>query len=81
MSFLNSISVYPNPANESFVINTNKLDDVFLTITNTLGQQIIANKKLEKSMSIIQTNNLKPGVYFLSFTLFNEQKTIRLIVK
>lgn len=72
----NSISIYPNPSNESSTIfyHLNEKMDIKIEIIDVLGkkvQEITNNNQGQGDYSIIvskQDLNLKNGVYFIRFT-------------
>ncbi|MBK8368584.1 MAG: T9SS type A sorting domain-containing protein [Bacteroidetes bacterium] len=61
----NTLSIYPNPANEVIHVNTStSLTNESYNIVNTLGQTIL-NGKLENEHSTIDVQTLESGIYFL----------------
>ena len=61
----NTLSIYPNPANDIIHVNTStSLTNESYSIVNTLGQTIL-NGKLENEHSTIDVQTLESGIYFL----------------
>jgi hypothetical protein len=67
-----SISIYPNPSNGIFNIESTK-DLEQIEVFNALGQRIYFNTQMDKSQAKIDLSNFGKGVYF--FHLLNEGKT------
>lgn len=71
-----TFSIYPNPATESIIINSNLVGKNF-SIISTLGELVIGGKITNENFKI-QINNLSAGLYLLSL---DEQKKTFEIVK
>jgi hypothetical protein len=80
-SFENSsaLSIYPNPTNGIFKINSN-FDGDFI-IVNQLGQTVKTFKVNSNVEKIINVYNLSDGIYFIKSINVNQIKTQRIIVK
>lgn len=64
----NHILIYPNPTNSSFIVDLGKVyKDIKISITNTLGQQII-NKEYSNTKNININLSSDSGVYFMTIT-------------
>ncbi|MFN5182301.1 MAG: T9SS type A sorting domain-containing protein [Bacteroidota bacterium] len=63
------IRVYPNPATSYFTLETQTSEELKLSIFNSLGQEVLRNKKY-KSGNLIQLTGISEGVYW--FELRNE---------
>ncbi len=62
------ILVYPNPTNSSFNVDLGKVyQDITISITNTLGQQIM-NKEYSNTKNINIDLSNDSGVYFITIT-------------
>jgi len=61
-----SINMYPNPANESICVRSDKQDIDHIVIYSVLGNQI---KNIQSDFSNIIIQDLKPGMYFLRIKL------------
>jgi len=75
--FANKFTVYPNPSNESNVLNirtTEQVDKV--EIFNTLGQRVLSETNNTKQLDI---QNIDTGVYFLKIKTDSGSITKRLI--
>jgi hypothetical protein len=68
----------PNPANDNFAISTNKIID-YIQITDALGKEVLEIKNYA-SNSIINTNNLSSGLYFVKINAVNGSTYKRLII-
>jgi hypothetical protein len=60
-----SISIYPNPATDEFVIEGDQLENATLTIANMLGQQFPIQQKIERRKIITTTSHLPRGTYIV----------------
>lgn len=58
------ISIYPNPNNGSFIIETSSFENTIVEIYNNLGQ-LILNNKLSKNLNIIDMTKFLKGMYFV----------------
>ncbi|TAK50500.1 MAG: T9SS type A sorting domain-containing protein, partial [Saprospiraceae bacterium] len=78
-----SFTIYPNPANGYTVVQLDKkLENASsLTLTNTLGVQVLAEKLLEGTEVVpLDTANLPAGTYFLTLqTITGKQSRIFVI--
>ncbi|MCE9539934.1 MAG: Ig-like domain-containing protein [Bacteroidetes bacterium] len=75
---INNFSIYPNPSQGNFTINSNLPDvqKIEITITNTIGQ--IIDKKIYKYNShlIVDLSAKKKGIYFIEIKT-NDQSLFR----
>jgi hypothetical protein len=71
----NSITVYPNPTKNIFVINSNQLQNTTAVIINTTGQ-IVQNLSITQSNTMVNATNYASGIYWLKFA---SGETIKLI--
>jgi hypothetical protein len=66
-SFVNSgsqINIYPNPANNHFIIETNSTEMILVDLFDINGKRLFSKNFIGKTY--IETNNLDNGVYTLS---------------
>ena len=75
---VNHIGLYPNPANESVMIQSNVSERV--EVINMLGQVVYA-VATSGTTTIINTTEFEPGMYFVSVIANGIQTTERLIVE
>jgi hypothetical protein len=77
-----SFTIFPNPSNEFFTIQTDFVEkdlDVFLI--NELGQIVKTSKILQGStLSIIETNTVYNGLYFIKISNGKESKSYKVII-
>ncbi len=76
------IFLFPNPAKETINIKTSNcvLPNSY-SISNSLGQ-VICKKEVSTAVDLtINTSSLSDGVYFITITKKNEEKTLRFIKK
>lgn len=59
-----SVSVVPNPASESFTVNTSSLDNATVKIMDVLGNVVLKETVLVESKKI-DVSNFKNGIYFV----------------
>jgi len=85
--FENSISLYPNPANNEARIQFSLVEnaDISISIYDTLGKLILKSESnvinQGNSEIAINTQNLNNGLYFLKVTSGNNEANLKLIVK
>jgi hypothetical protein len=79
-------TVEPNPFNKNFKVTllSNENEEVGVKLTSVSGQLILEDKlKMNAGeaadFSFEDKNNLRPGMYFLSFTQKNQSQTVRLV--
>ncbi|MCB8964280.1 MAG: S8 family serine peptidase [Bacteroidales bacterium] len=77
---LSSITIYPNPfTNNVNIKNTQNVTEV--TISDIIGHTLIRQKNNGNAIIAIETNSLKPGIYFATIVSDNGKKIVRKIVK
>jgi hypothetical protein len=72
-------SVYPNPARESFSIRGVDAKLFNVSVTDITGRMI--KQMTAKPQETIQTNDLKPGMYFVTVTTGNQTAVKRLVIE
>lgn len=80
-TYLNNITLYPNPAKNVLNISIQgdtTLPDTFV-IYNSLGQTIQSTKVNSVSNLTVNTSALSNGIYFVKINKDNESKTLRFI--
>ena len=77
-----TISIFPNPTNDYFTVQTDFVEkdlDVFLI--NELGQIVKTSKILQGStLSIIETDTVYNGIYFIKISNGKESKSYKVII-
>lgn len=73
-----NFSIYPNPFNNKFTINTNSTEHYNLIITNTLGQ-VILNKKIIEQIIEFDLSTYPSGIYFVTVSEGDNRKVLKLI--
>jgi serine protease AprX len=78
-NFMNSTTIYPNPINNSFSIqtNTNDLSGLSIQIYNILGKKVYGERNLKSKT--IPVSGLNSGIYILKIMNGTQQKTIKLV--
>lgn len=74
----NEIKISPNPFSDFFTIYTDKKINQ-ISLTNALGEEIAFDKTKYDNRMVVNTTDLKNGVYFLTVKTDQETKTHRLI--
>ena len=78
-----NVAVYPNPSQDFIAIQSN-LNDTDLTVElyNELGQMLITDKILQGStLSILETNTLYNGIYFVRVSNGYKSKSYKVIIR
>jgi subtilisin family serine protease len=77
--FMRSTTIYPNPINNSFSIqtNTNDLSGLSIQIYNILGKKVYEERYLKSKT--IYVSGLVSGIYILKIMNETQQKTIKLV--
>jgi hypothetical protein len=76
-----SINMYPNPANQKFVLDGESLMNSNVRILNIVGQNIQEFSQISENKLEIYTQNWQPGVYLVEITKGNLKATKKLIVR
>ncbi len=78
----NDFVVYPVPTNNELTMQFDGIDEFNVTVHNTLGQLIklpVRNEGANKS--ILNTQSLSNGIYFVSIERGNQKETKKIIVR
>jgi len=78
-SSLIQTSVFPNPSNEIFRIETNNI--LVEVIVSDASGKLIKTQKMNRSTELVNMNNYKTGIYFLNLLYENGEKEIIRIIK
>lgn len=70
-------SIYPNPSNGKFMIESEKIIDSY-EISNSLGQVIYSDSKLDQKLVQV-SQKLAPGVYFVKVIMLGDSRAIKTI--
>jgi hypothetical protein len=73
--------MYPNPANEKLTIKFEKITNPTIEIFDLQGKLIQRIKQIKKDRLILNTKNLKDGMYFLKLENNQSRQTKKLIIK
>jgi hypothetical protein len=78
------VNVYPNPNQGKFTVEANiaATEQVRITVTNLLGQEVavISNGALNTHTFQVDLSNQKAGVYMLNVTTSKQSITKRIVV-
>tara|TARA_B110000459_G_scaffold148588_1_gene161938 strand:- start:408 stop:1394 length:987 start_codon:yes stop_codon:yes gene_type:complete len=76
-STLNSVKMYPNPAN-GFVYFSSASNEVLeVAIYDLLGKQVLRSNRVQSQLNI---SSLNPGIYFVNMTIGHYNTTNKLVV-
>ncbi|HOV11400.1 MAG TPA: T9SS type A sorting domain-containing protein [Bacteroidales bacterium] len=76
-----SVTVFPNPFNNSTVIQlSNTLDNAQISIHNIIGQELKTIQNITKDKITINRENLRNGIYFLHLTSNNRTIVIKKLI-
>jgi len=74
-------AVYPVPSSNALVIEMDQIEKYTVGLSNSLGQKMVVDANIDSENKMtINTENLKDGVYLVSFTLDGKTETKRIIV-
>jgi hypothetical protein len=74
------VSIYPNPAVNSFkIIFSKEQKNTLITITDVLGRVVITTKHSGKEVTVSR-NEMKKGIYFVTIKDINENIIIKKII-
>jgi hypothetical protein len=75
-----NLKIFPNPANNYFIVENSKLQILNLEILNLTGK-VIEQYSLRELISKIKTENLRNGIYFVRLNSNNGIVVKKLIIK
>jgi len=76
----NSISIFPNPNNGSFILQNSSNQEGYIRISNLQGQEVFSSKFDSGPIHFISTN-LTPGLYIATVHRKNGISTNRILIK
>lgn len=74
-----NIDVFPNPAKEKITILSSSNTEGVITITDLLGK-IVKEAKINSNQTVINTEDIQSGVYFIKVTLGNNSNTQKIVI-
>ncbi len=77
---ISSLSVYPNPANSSFTIALNNIDNAAVTIYNVLGKSIFQKFNVKESLEIDNNNRFNSGIYLIKVVDKNQKTYFKKLI-
>ena len=79
-SFEDQISIYPNPANNHInITKENDVDDLSISIYNTIGQILYSEEKVNTNSTHIDISNISNGLLFIKIESKNNSFTYKLL--
>jgi hypothetical protein len=77
----NNIKIYPNPANDFLIIENNQFSGSFqINILDILGTKV-CDYTVNSGSNMIDLSNLKSGVYFISYNIYNTIHQDKIIIE
>ncbi len=77
-----SITIYPNPANDFLIINTSSEQNINISIYTLSGQRVyLSESSLINDEKIISLSDFKPGAYIIKLQTQNTTLNKRIIIK
>ena len=76
-STLNSVKMYPNPANGVIYFSSASNEVLEVAIYDLLGKQVLRSNRVQSQLNI---SNLNPGIYFVNMTIGHYNTTNKLVV-
>ena len=80
VSDLNNIIVYPNPANNSFYIQSFITEGASLSIINSIGEEVTNNKYNNLLKEEIDISKITSGIYILKISTRHGIKRVKLLI-
>lgn len=78
--FFNSISFYPNPANNNNIsFETNFYDDIEVKIFNSIGTLAVKNESIGKNNGQLSLANISSGICFVELTS-NRRRSVKKLI-
>lgn len=76
-----NFELYPNPTTNSFIIEGSNIEKSTIQIIDVLGHEFVLPKNsIELNKMEINSNTLKPGIYFVTISNNGSQKVKQLII-
>jgi hypothetical protein len=75
----NNISLYPNPCNGTFILETSNAIDKQFIIYDVLGNEVL-NQTITSDKQIVNLNHAAPGIYYVSLLGDGPMYTGKLVV-
>ena len=77
----NKLTVFPNPTNGEFSVESNLNESVDFEIFNLLGEQVYKSHSISKGVNKIDVRDFSSGVYILKFKVNKQQIIKRLVIE
>lgn len=75
---LNGVNAYPNPFENTFIVDLTATGVAMVRITNSLGQMVF-EQEMNEGRTEISTSHLSTGVYFLEVSSEKGTTVIKVI--
>lgn len=73
--------LYPNPAHHQLVIETSQDQGYTLRIFNMMGQQLQAERHINRTQLLLNTRQWTPGIYFLQLHFETHTETHKVVIQ
>ena len=74
------VSIYPNPVQNSFIIESSDLGNMNYRIFNNTGQ-LVSQSKIYNLKNKISTESWEKGIYYIQITTNQETITRKIVLK
>ena len=74
------VSIYPNPVQNFFIIESSDLGNMNYRIFNNTGQ-LVSQSKIYNSKNKISTESWEKGIYYIQITTNQETITRKIVLK
>ncbi|MFK7949935.1 MAG: LamG-like jellyroll fold domain-containing protein [Saprospiraceae bacterium] len=74
------VKVFPNPANNYFVVENKQIRNAQIQVYNAVGQQVDLPNFVSDDQVLFKTDNLPKGIYFVNIQIGEKLITKRIIV-
>ncbi len=79
-SFLNNISVYPNPTSETINIRQETNNEIKVKLFNTLGMEVLTTE-ITNIENQVNLTTLEAGIYIIELSLEGKKRMVRIVKK
>jgi photosystem II stability/assembly factor-like uncharacterized protein len=80
-SMLNTVSIYPNPAKDYFMVDCDSQEEIQISMYNVIGEKVLERQLNSQASHSIETTTFTPGVYIIRLKSDNGEIAKKLIIQ